>query len=150
MSRSGTVPQREEMRLLLVEDSEADVHLIRRALRNARIRIHLDVSGDGYDALDFLFRRGAHSDAPRPDLVLLDLNLPGRDGHAILREVKADPDLCEIPVVIYSSSGAQQDIRNCYRQKANCYVRKPQDLDEFLNVVRSIESFWLETADLPH
>ena len=138
-----------EVRLLLIEDSEADVHLVRRALRDAKVAIQLSVAEDGLQALDFVHRRGRYAHAERPDLILLDLNLPGRDGHTVLREIKSDGDLCEIPVVIYSSSGAREDIQGAYRSHANCYVRKPRDLDDFFEVVRTIEAFWIETADLP-
>jgi CheY-like chemotaxis protein len=104
---------------------------------------------DGYQALDYLYRRKDFQETVRPDLILLDLNIPGRDGHQVLRELKEDPGLREIPVVIYSGSAAQRDIRLAYRLGGNCYIRKPIDLEEFFGVVASIERFWLGTALLP-
>src|SRR2546429_2473039 len=131
--------------ILLVEDNSADAQLVERVFRCARTPIHLGVVEDGYQALDYLRRKGSFSDAVRPDLIMLDLNLPGRDGHQVLRELRADPEWQDVPVVIYSGSSAQNDIKLSYRLGGNCYVRKPVDLDDFFAVVSSIESFWLGT-----
>ena len=135
--------------ILLVEDNAADAHLVERAFRSARMKIHLCVVEDGLQALNYLHRHPGFQDAARPDLIMLDLNLPGRDGHYVLRELKEDPDLREVPVVIYSGSAAQRDVRLAYRLGGNCYIRKPVELDEFFDVVASIERFWLGTALLP-
>lgn len=135
--------------VLLVEDNSADAQLVERALRSATLQIRLCVVEDGYEALDYLHRRKNFQNVTRPDLILLDLNLPGRDGHEVLRELKADPDLKEVPVLIYSGSAAQRDIRLAYKLGGNCYIRKPVDLEDFLGVVASIERFWLRTAMLP-
>ena len=135
--------------ILLVEDNSADAQLVERVFRGARTPIHLGVVEDGYQALDYLRRKGSFTDAVRPDLIMLDLNLPGRDGHQVLRELRADPEWQDVPVVIYSGSSAQNDIKLSYRLGGNCYVRKPVDLDDFFAVVSSIESFWLGTAILP-
>ena len=135
--------------ILLVEDSPADVRLTVEALRDAKVRNHLHVAADGVEALDFLRREGAHVNAPRPDLILLDLNLPRKDGREVLEEVKADPTLRRIPVVVLTTSEAEQDILRSYDLHANCYIRKPVDLDQFITVVRSIEDFWLTIVKLP-
>jgi CheY-like chemotaxis protein len=135
--------------ILLVEDNAADAQLIERAFRTARMPIHLCVVEDGFQALDYLYRKEGFQDSVRPDLIMLDLNLPGRDGHQVLRDLKDDPDLKEVPVLIYSGSAAQKDVRLAYRLGGNCYIRKPVELDEFFGVVASIERFWLGTALLP-
>jgi CheY-like chemotaxis protein len=135
--------------ILLVEDNAADAQLVERAFRTSRTPIRLCVVEDGFQALDYLRRKEKFSEATRPDLIMLDLNLPGRDGHQVLRELKADPDLKEVPVLIYSGSTAQRDVRLAYRLGGNCYIRKPVDLEDFFGVVASIERFWLGTALLP-
>ena len=135
--------------ILLVEDSPADVRLTVEALRDAKVRNHLHVAPDGIEALKFLRREGAHVNAPRPDLILLDLNLPRKDGREVLEEVKADPMLRRIPVVVLTTSEAEQDILRSYDLHANCYIRKPVDLDQFITIVRSIEEFWLTIVKLP-
>ncbi|HEY6393440.1 MAG TPA: response regulator [Bryobacteraceae bacterium] len=135
--------------MLLVEDNPGDVRLVREALKEGRFPGHLTVAMDGEEATDILWRRGAHKDDPRPDLILLDLNLPGKNGRVILKEIKSDPDLCRIPVAVFSSSSAPSDLDNAYALHANCYVRKPSDLDEYMQVVRSIERFWTTVATLP-
>jgi two-component system, chemotaxis family, response regulator Rcp1 len=135
--------------ILLVEDSAADAHLIERALRTARSPVCLSVVEDGVRALDYLRRNGTFDGVVRPDLIVLDLDLPGKDGHQVLKELKDAPELKEIPVVIYTGSSAEKDVRLSYRLGASCYIRKPVDLDEFLGVVSSIERFWLGTASLP-
>ena len=135
--------------ILLVEDNEGDVRLTREALREGHLRNRLHVVEDGERALDFLFRRGDYASAPRPDLILLDLNLPRRDGREVLAEIKSDTILRRIPVVVLTTSEAEQDILESYNLHANCYVRKPVDLDAFIQVVRSIDNFWLAIVKLP-
>ena len=136
--------------ILLVEDNPGDVRLTREALRENKVNNNLHVAVDGVDALDFLFRRGKYVDAPHPDLVLLDLNLPKKNGREVLAEVKADPLLRRIPVVILTTSDAEQDIFASYDLHANCYITKPVDLDRFIDVVKSIEGFWLCVVKLPN
>lgn len=135
--------------LLLVEDNPGDVRLTEEALREGDWAVHLNVARDGVEALDFLHRRDGFADAPTPDLILLDLNLPRKNGREVLSEIKADPNLKRIPVLIMTTSRAEQDIQKAYSLNANCYITKPMDLDEFLRIVRSIEEFWLRTATLP-
>lgn len=134
---------------LLVEDNPGDVRLTREALNEGKLRNHLNIVGDGVEALAFLRREGKYASAPRPDLVLLDLNLPRKDGREVLAEIKADPILKRIPVVIITSSEAEQDVLASYDLHVNCYVSKPVDLEQFIKVVRSIETFWLTIVKLP-
>lgn len=134
---------------LLVEDSPGDVRLIQESLRDGKIANHLHVVGDGVEALAFLRRKGKYADAPRPDLILLDLNLPKKNGREVLEEIKADADLRRIPVVVLTTSNAEQDILKSYGLNANCYITKPVDLEQFLAAVRSIEDFWLTAVKLP-
>lgn len=134
--------------ILLVEDSPADVRLTREALKDARVRNNISVAVDGVEALDFLYRRGRHANAPAPDLILLDLNLPRKDGLEVLQEIKQDEALRRIPVVVLTTSHADQDILRSYQLNANAYVSKPVDLERFLDVVKSIEGFWLEVVKL--
>jgi CheY-like chemotaxis protein len=129
--------------ILLVEDSPSDTELTVEALKEAKIQNHLSIVEDGVDAMDFLRRRGRFAGAPRPDFIMLDLNLPRKDGREVLAEMKSDPDLKAIPVVVLTTSSAEQDVHRAYQLDANCYITKPVDFDQFLNVVRSIESFWL-------
>jgi CheY-like chemotaxis protein len=135
--------------LLLVEDNAGDVELTREALDEAKVRNRLHVVSDGVEALAFLRREGPYHTAPRPDLVLLDLNLPRMDGREVLAEIKADPMLRTIPAVVLTTSEAERDILSAYRLHANAYIVKPVDLDQFLGVVRSIEGFWLAVVKLP-
>ena len=137
------------MEILLVEDNPADAELVIRAFKTASRPLHLSVVDDGAQALDYLRRRTPFEAATRPDIVLLDLSLPGKTGHEILKEIKADPDLKDLPVIIYSGSSAPRDVRLAYLTGANSYVQKPVDLDDFFGVVSSIENFWLNTALLP-
>jgi len=139
---------REPVDILLVEDSPGDVRLMAEAFKELQTATALHVVGDGVEALDFLHQRGAYSAAPRPKLVLLDLNLPRRDGREVLAEVKQDPGLQQIPILVLSTSSAQEDVINSYRLHANCYMTKPSDLDDFLELVVRIERFWLGTAHL--
>jgi CheY-like chemotaxis protein len=136
--------------ILLVEDNPGDVRLTIEALRESKVRNHLSVARDGVEALAFVRREGAHAQAVRPDLILLDLNLPRKDGREVLAELKADPDLKTIPVVILTTSRAEQDVLRSYELQANCYITKPVDLDQFITVVKSIEDFWLTIVTLPH
>lgn len=135
--------------ILLVEDNPADVRLTREALKEAKVGNNLHVVEDGVDALRFLRREDEYSDVPRPDLILLDLNLPKKDGREVLEEIKADPTLKTIPVVVLTTSHAEEDIVRSYNLHANCYVTKPVDLDQFIRIVKSIEDFWLTIVRLP-
>lgn len=135
--------------ILLVEDDPGDVRLTREALIEGRILNNLNVAPDGVEALAYLERKGEFAHAPRPDLIFLDLNLPRMDGRELLSIIKADSDLRRIPVVILTTSAAEQDILKSYDLHANCYVTKPVDLEQFISVVRSVESFWLTVAKLP-
>jgi len=134
---------------LLVEDNEADIRLTREVFADGRVLNKLNVVRDGEEAMAFLKRRPPYQDAPRPDLVLLDLNLPRKDGREVLAEMKADGDLRLIPVVILTTSRADADVIRTYELHANCYIVKPVDLGQFIEVVRSIEDFWLKLVRLP-
>jgi chemotaxis family two-component system response regulator Rcp1 len=135
--------------ILLVEDNPGDVELTREALEAAKITNRLNVVEDGADATDFLFRRGKYTDAPEPDIVLLDLNLPTKDGRQVLSEIKADPELAKIPIVVLTTSQADEDILRAYQLHANCYITKPVDFHQFLRIVAAIEEFWLSVVKLP-
>ncbi len=134
--------------ILLVEDNPGDIRLTKEALKDARVGNNLHVTMDGVEALAFLRKQGKHASAPRPDLILLDLNLPKKNGREVLEEIKAEDALRHIPVVILTTSQAEQDVVESYRLRANAYVTKPVDLDQFLKVVGSIEQFWLEIVKL--
>ena len=135
--------------ILLIEDNPGDVRLTQEALRENKVRNKLHVVEDGVEAMAFLRREGKYADVPRPDLILLDLNLPKKDGREVLAEIKSDEDLGRIPVVVLTTSQAEEDILRAYGLNANCYVTKPVDLDRFFEVVKSIESFWLTIVKLP-
>jgi len=135
--------------ILLVEDNAADVRLTREAFDDAKVLNNLNVVGDGVEAMAYMRREGKYGNATRPDLVLLDLNMPRKDGREVLAEVKADPDLMRIPVVILTVSKAEEDVLKSYNLHANCYISKPVNLAQFLKVVASIESFWLTIVELP-
>lgn len=135
--------------ILLVEDNAADVRLTEEALKEGKVRNNLHVARDGMEALEFLRRQGKFKDATRPDLVLLDLNLPRRDGREVLAEIKNDADLKLIPVVVLTTSSAEADILKSYKLHANCYITKPVDLEQFVSVVKSIDDFWLTVVRLP-
>ena len=143
---SGTAPV--PIEILLVEDNPGDARLTREALRDAKVRNNLHVVLDGVEALAFLRRQGKHAAVPRPDLILLDLNLPKKDGREVLEEIKQDDQLRHIPIVILTTSQAEKDIIESYRLRANSFVTKPVDLEQFLKVVQSIEHFWLEIVKL--
>ncbi|MDA0578609.1 MAG: response regulator [Verrucomicrobia bacterium] len=144
-----TNPRSRPVRILLVEDNPGDVQLTREALRENKIANELHVAKDGEEALRFLHRQPPHATAPRPDLILLDLNLPRKDGREVLADIKADPGLRRIPVVILTTSKAESDILRSYDLHVNCYVTKPLNLDRFLEVIHAIESFWLSIVELP-
>lgn len=135
--------------ILLVEDNAADVRLTREAFDDAKVLNNLNVVGDGVEAMAYMRREGKYANATRPDLVLLDLNMPRKDGREVLAEVKADPDLMRIPVVILTVSKAEEDVLKSYNLHANCYISKPVNLAQFLKVVESIENFWLTIVELP-
>ncbi len=135
--------------ILLVEDNPGDVRLAQEALKESKVRNSLYVVEDGVEAMAFLRREGKYAGVPRPDLVLLDLNLPRKSGREVLAEVKADEDLRRIPVVVLTVSKAEEDIIKCYSQHANCYITKPLDFNQFMKVTKSIEEFWLTIVKLP-
>jgi len=135
--------------ILMVEDNLGDVRLTQEALSEGKVRNHLYVVADGVEAMAFLRREGQHAHAPQPDLILLDLNLPKKSGPEVLAEIKADPELRRIPVVILTVSKAEEDVLKSYNLHANCYITKPVNLDQFLEVVKSIEDFWLTVVMLP-
>ncbi len=135
--------------ILLVEDNPGDVRLTQEVFKEAKILNRLDVVGDGVDAMAFLRREDGYADVVRPDIVLLDLNLPRKSGRDVLEEIKGDPALRNIPVVVLTTSRAEQDVLNAYEHHANCYITKPVDLEQFIDIVRSISQFWLSIVELP-
>jgi two-component system, chemotaxis family, response regulator Rcp1 len=145
VDREGCRP----IEILMVEDNPGDVRLTVEALKEGKVRNILHTVEDGEEAIKFLRRQGTYAKAPRPDLVLLDLNLPKKNGREVLAEIKVDPELRRIPVVILTVSKAEQDIVKTYDLHANCYINKPVDLEQFLTVVQSIENFWLTVVKLP-
>jgi CheY-like chemotaxis protein len=136
--------------ILLVEDDPGDVLMTREAFEHHKIRNALHVVSDGVEALEFLHPEGAFAAAPRPGLILLDLNLPRKDGREVLGEIKRDPGLCTIPVVVLTTSEAEEDILRSYELHANAYVTKPVDFEKFIEVVRKIDDFWVTVVQLPH
>ncbi len=140
---------RQPLVVLLVEDSPGDVRLTREAFKGAEVQIKLCVVEDGAEAMSFLLHQKEHANAPRPDVILLDLNLPKKDGREVLKEIKESPTLKTIPVVILTTSASEADILRSYSLHANCFITKPLDLDGFLAVVKSIDSFWLSLVKLP-
>ena len=136
--------------ILLVEDNPGDVRLTKEALKEGKVYSNLHWAKDGVEALEFLRRKGQFAGVPRPDIILLDLNLPKKDGREVLSEIKNDDDLKRIPVVILTTSKAEEDVLRSYQLHANCYVTKPVDLDKFINVVQSIDKFWLTVVTLPN
>jgi len=139
----------EHVDILLVEDNPGDVRLTQEAFKNGQIYNDLHVVNDGDEALAFLRNEGEHADAPTPDIVLLDLNLPRKNGDEVLAEVRADPDLARIPVIVLTSSEAQEDVAQSYELQANAYLTKPVDPSEFIEVVKSFKQFWLSVVRLP-
>jgi two-component system, chemotaxis family, response regulator Rcp1 len=142
-------PAGRSVEILLVEDNPGDVRLTIEALKEGQVLHHLSVARDGVEALAFLRREGPHANAARPDLILLDLNLPRRDGREVLAEIKKDATLRRIPVVVLTTSKAQEDILRSYELHANSYIDKPVDLEQFISVVRALDAFWLSAARLP-
>jgi CheY-like chemotaxis protein len=136
--------------VLLVEDNPADARLTLEALRESKMLNRLHHVKDGIEALQFLRREGSYHDAPTPDVMLLDLNLPRKDGRQVLSEMKQDPKLCLIPVVVLTTSEAERDILKSYELHANCYITKPVDLEKFIYIVQTIEAFWLAVVTLPN
>ena len=135
--------------ILLVEDSAADARLTIEALKEAKVKNRLWIAEDGVEAMAFLRKEDGHSETPRPDLILLDLNLPRKDGRQVLKEIKDDADLRRIPVVVLTTSRAEEDVLKAYDLHANCYIAKPVDFEQFMEVVRRVEGFWLTVVKLP-
>ncbi|MFE2992289.1 response regulator [Streptomyces sp. NPDC059262] len=144
-----TTPPPQPIEVLLVEDDAGDELMTREAFEDNKIGNTLHVVRDGLEALDFLYRRGEHAGAPRPDLILLDLNLPKYDGRQVLEQIKSDPDLTHIPVVVLTTSSAEEDILRSYKLHANAYVTKPVDLDQFILAIRQIDDFFVTVVKLP-
>ncbi|MFE9116673.1 response regulator [Streptomyces sp. NPDC007172] len=144
-----TTPPPQPIEVLLVEDDAGDELMTREAFEDNKIGNTLHVVRDGLEALDFLYRRGDHTEAPRPDLILLDLNLPKYDGRQVLEQIKADPELSHIPVVVLTTSSAEEDILRSYKLHANAYVTKPVDLDQFILAIRQIDDFFVTVVKLP-
>jgi CheY-like chemotaxis protein len=144
------VNNRKPLAILLVEDSPSDADLTVEALEEGKILNELHIVGDGIEALQFLRHEEPYADAPHPDLILLDLNLPRKDGREVLKEIKADKDLKRIPVIVLTTSSAEEDVCRTYDDYANCYVTKPVNIDEFVRVLRSMEEFWLTFVRFPH
>ena len=145
-----TLPDATPIDVLLIEDDPGDELMTREAFEDNKIGNTLHVVRDGEEALDFLYRRGDHTDAPEPDLILLDLNLPKYDGRQVLEKIKSDPELAHIPVVVLTTSAAEEDILRSYKLHANAYVTKPVDLDQFIAAVRQIDDFFVQVVRLPH
>jgi len=135
--------------ILLIEDNSGDARLAQEALKESKVKNRLHIVNDGMAATDFLFKRNDYKDAPRPDLIILDLNLPKKDGREALAEIKADENLKRIPIVIFTTSKAEEDILKTYNLHANCYITKPLNFDKFMEVIKSIEDFWLTIVKLP-
>jgi CheY-like chemotaxis protein len=137
------------LRILLVEDNPGDIELILEAFKECQITHDIDVVTDGQEAIDFLRRKEEYAQCKRPNLILLDLNLPKKDGKQVLQEIKNDPHLKRIPVIVLTSSAREEDVVKVYENYANCYVRKPVDLNDFLSLVRKVEDFWFTVVELP-
>lgn len=141
---------KEKPRVLLVEDNPGDIRLTQEALKESQMDIHLDVVSDGEQAIDFLMKKGKYVDSIRPHIILLDLNLPKKNGIEVLKEIKAHDSLRKIPVIVLTTSDADHDISKAYSLNANCYILKPVDFDDFAKVIRLIEVYWFNTVQLPH
>jgi CheY-like chemotaxis protein len=139
-----------EIHILLVEDNEGDIVLAKEALKEARIKNKITVVTDGEQALQYLFRENGYHNASHPDLILLDVNLPKVNGMEVLEKIKSDPTLKIIPVVMLTTSTSEKDVMHAYKNYVNCYINKPIDLEEFIRVIKTIESFWLNVVKLPH
>jgi len=144
-----TTPEGRAIDILLVEDDPGDELITREAFEHNKLKNRLHVAHDGEEGLNYLYRRGEFADAPRPDLILLDLNLPKYDGRQLLEKIKSDPDLSRIPVVVLTTSSAEEDILKSYKLHANAYVTKPVDLDQFMQAVRQIDEFFVQVVRLP-
>ncbi len=144
-----TMPTGRPIEILLVEDNPGDVRLTIEGLKDSKVRNTLHVAQDGVEAMAFLRREGPHAGAARPDLILLDLNLPRMDGREVLSAIKSDVKLKTIPIVVLTTSRAEQDVLRSYELQANCYITKPVDLEQFITVVKSIEDFWFTIVTLP-
>ena len=149
MSKNSLQSNRRAIEILLVEDNAADARLTVEQLKQCTVCNHVSVAEDGEKAMAFLHREGQYMNAPRPDLVILDLNLPRKDGRQVLAEMKCDPLLRQIPVIILTTSGAKEDVDKCYHLHANCYLTKPVDLEGFTTVIEATEDFWLKAVRLP-
>lgn len=145
MSHNG----KSKRQILHVEDNPGDVRLVQEALQNARHDYQVTVARDGVEALDCLYRRGRFHEVPRPELILLDLNLPRKSGYEVLAEIKRDKALRTIPVIVFTSSSASTDIFKVYEMEASCYVTKPTDIDDLFRIIKAIEAFWFDVAILP-
>lgn len=145
----GTNNDFHKINILLVEDNPGDIRLTKEVLKEGKIQNNLSVVMDGEEALHFLKKRGEYANADTPDLILLDLNLPKKDGREVLAQIKGDPDLVCIPVIILTTSAAETDIMSTYSNHANCYITKPVDFSQFITVIRAIENFWLTIVKLP-
>jgi two-component system, chemotaxis family, response regulator Rcp1 len=143
------MPRDSIVEILLVEDNEADIRLTRESIKEAKIHNNLYVTRDGEEAIEFLYKKGNYKEAVTPDLILLDLNLPKKDGREVLKEIKNDKTLSHIPVVILTTSEAEKDIIKSYKLHANCYVTKPMGIDQFVEVIKAIENFWFTIVKLP-
>lgn len=144
-----TISRSSMVEILMVEDNPADVRLTKEAFKDAKVLNNIHVAYDGEEAMSFLRREGKYADAPCPDIILLDLNLPKKDGREVLAEIKKDPDLKRIPVVVLTTSDDEKDIFRAYDLHVNAYVKKPVDLDQFMRIVEVIENFWLSVVKLP-
>jgi len=142
-------PAGRAVEILLIEDDPGDELITREALEHNKFQNRLHVAHDGEEGLNFLYRRGEFEGAPRPDLILLDLNLPKYDGHQLLEKIKSDPELCHIPVIVLTTSAAEEDILRSYRLHANAYVTKPVGFEQFMNVIRQIDEFFVQVVCLP-
>ncbi len=142
-------PAGRPIEVLLIEDDPGDILITREAFEHHKIHNTLSVARDGQEGLDYLYQRGSHKGATRPDLILLDLNLPKYDGHQLLEKIKSDPDLCHIPIVVVSTSAADDDVLRSYRLHANAYVTKPVGFEQFTNVIRQIDDFFVQVVCLP-
>jgi CheY-like chemotaxis protein len=142
-------PDSRAIDVLLIEDDPGDIVMTREAFKHNKIRNTLRVARDGQEGLDYLYQRGAHQGAPRPDLILLDLNLPKYNGHQLLEKIKSDPEMCHIPVVVLTTSAAEEDILRSYRLHANAYVTKPVGFEQFMHVIREIDEFFVQVVRLP-
>ncbi len=143
------MPKNNDLEILLVEDNPGDVRLTKEALKASGIKCHMSTAGNGVTAMNFLFRRGEYTASPRPDLILLDLNLPKKDGREVLAEIKADNSLKRIPVIVLTTSDDKNDVTQTYDLHANCYILKPIDIDHFIEVFISINNFWFQHVTLP-